>query len=51
MVAPNEWRGTSPSRVERNVARINCDGTDANADIAREGIAWVFDKYATDRGL
>ena len=44
-------KGTSPSRVELNVARINGDATVANAEMVRIGLAWVFDRYVTDRGL
>ena len=38
-------------RYGRTVARINCDGTDANAEMVRTGMAWVFDKYVTDRSV
>jgi endonuclease YncB( thermonuclease family) len=38
-------------RYGRTVARINCDGTDANTEMVRTGMAWVFDKYVTDRSL
>ena len=30
---------------------MTCDGVDANAAQVRAGMAWVFDKYVTDRGL
>jgi len=39
------------------VAHVICDGADADADAdvdaeqVRSGMAWVFDKYITDRGL
>ena len=33
------------------MARVICDGVDANAEQVRAGMAWVFDKYVTDRGL
>jgi len=32
-------------------SRVICDGTDANAEMVRAGMAWVFDRYITDRGL
>ena len=35
-------------RYGRTVARINCDGTDANAEMVRSGMAWAFTKYLTD---
>ena len=38
-------------RYGRTVARVICDGADANAEQVRAGMAWVFDRYVTDRGL
>jgi len=38
-------------RYRRMVARIECDGVDANAEQVRAGLAWVFDRYVTDRTL
>ncbi len=38
-------------RYGRTVARINCDGTDANAEMVRSGMAWAFTKYLTDPKL
>lgn len=38
-------------RYGRTVARIQCDGTDANAEQVRRGMAWVYDKYVKDRSL
>lgn len=38
-------------RYGRTVARIDCDGIDANAEMVRSGMAWVFDRYVTDRSL
>jgi micrococcal nuclease len=35
-------------RYGRTVARVNCDGTDANAEIVRSGMAWAVTKYLTD---
>jgi endonuclease YncB( thermonuclease family) len=28
-----------------------CDGTGANAEQVRRGLAWVFDRYVKDRSL
>jgi endonuclease YncB( thermonuclease family) len=28
-----------------------CNGTDSSAEQVRTGMAWVFDRYVTDRGL
>ena len=33
------------------MAHVICDGADANTEQVRTGMAWVFDKYVTDRGL
>lgn len=38
-------------RYGRTVARIMCDGQDASEQLVRSGMAWVFDRYVTDRGL
>jgi endonuclease YncB( thermonuclease family) len=38
-------------RYGRTVARMKCDGTDANAEMVRSGMAWAFTKYLTDRLL
>jgi endonuclease YncB( thermonuclease family) len=38
-------------RYGRTVARVECDGSDASAEQVRAGMAWVFDRYVTDRGL
>lgn len=33
-------------RYGRTLARVHCDGTDANAEQVRQGMAWVYRKYA-----
>lgn len=38
-------------RYGRTVARVRCDGQDASEYMVRTGMAWVFDRYVTDRGL
>lgn len=38
-------------RYGRSIGRVSCDGTDANAEQVRRGLAWVYDKYVTDRTL
>lgn len=38
-------------RYGRTLARVYCDGTDANAEQVRRGMAWVYDRYVTDRSL
>ena len=33
-------------RYGRTLARVYCDGVDANAEQVRRGMAWVFERYA-----
>ena len=33
------------------VARVTCDGIDANAEQVNRGMAWVYHKYAKDHSL
>jgi len=38
-------------RYGRKLARVWCRGIDANAEQVTRGMAWVFDRYVTDRSL
>lgn len=38
-------------RYGRTLARVTCNGVDVNAEMIRVGMAWVYDKYVTDRSL
>lgn len=38
-------------RYGRTVARVTCNGIDANVEQVRAGMAWVYDKYVIDREL
>ena len=38
-------------RYGRTVARVICDGIDANEEQVKRGMAWVYDKYVRDRNL
>jgi endonuclease YncB( thermonuclease family) len=38
-------------RYGRTVARVYCDGVDANAEQVRRGAAWVYRQYAKDQSL
>lgn len=38
-------------RYGRTIARVKCDGTDASAHQVQMGMAWVYDRYVTDRSL
>lgn len=44
-------REETRDRYRRMVARVECEGVDANAEQVRAGMAWVFDRYVTDRSL
>lgn len=38
-------------RYGRTVARVTCDGVDANREQIRRGLAWVYRKYSRDAAL
>lgn len=38
-------------RYGRLLARVECDGVDANASMVALGMAWVYDQYVTDETL
>jgi endonuclease YncB( thermonuclease family) len=38
-------------RFGRTLARVTCNGVDVNAEMVKVGMAWVYDKYVTDRSL
>lgn len=44
-------RTAGKDRFGRMVGRVQCGGVDANAEQVRRGMAWVFDRYVTDRSL
>jgi endonuclease YncB( thermonuclease family) len=37
---------TGQDRYRRSLARVTCDGKDANAEQVRRGYAWIFVRYA-----
>ena len=41
----------SKDRRGRTVTRVACASVDASAEQVRAGMAWVYDKYATDPAL
>jgi micrococcal nuclease len=43
-----EVNATSRDRYGRTVARVKCDGADANAAMVRSGMAWAYTRYLTD---
>ena len=38
-------------RYGRTIARVKCEGQDASAHQVQTGMAWVYDRYVTDRSL
>jgi endonuclease YncB( thermonuclease family) len=36
-------------RYHRSVARVICNGVDANVEQVKRGMAWVYDQYVRDR--
>jgi endonuclease YncB( thermonuclease family) len=48
---PATVRPRTLDRYGRTVARVECAGTDASAEQIRAGMAWVSDRYVTDRSL
>ncbi|PTR07074.1 micrococcal nuclease [Nitrosospira sp. Nsp5] len=38
-------------QLGRTVARVSCDGVDANLEQVSRGMAWVYRKYAKDHNL
>ena len=38
-------------RYGRTIGRVRCGGIDVNAEQIRRGMAWVYDRYATDKRL
>lgn len=44
-------RGDRLDQYGRTVARVFCDGVDANAAMVEQGYAWVYDRYVRDRSL
>lgn len=41
-----EVRNTSADRYKRVVGTVYCNGVDANAELVRQGMAWVYVQYA-----
>lgn len=46
-----EVHASGTDRNGRLVARVVCDGVDANAEQVSSGLAWVYDRYVVDRTL
>lgn len=48
---PATVRSSGKDRYGRVLGRVECKGVDANAEQVRRGMAWVYDRYVTDRNL
>ncbi len=48
---PVKLKTVDVDRYGRTVARVYCDGVDANAEQVRRGMAWVYVRYARDPAL
>ena len=46
-----EIKPQTKDRYGRTVARVICDGADANVEQVKRGMAWVYDKYVRDRSF
>jgi endonuclease YncB( thermonuclease family) len=44
-------RYSQQDKYGRVLGRVQCQGLDANAEQVRRGMAWVYDRYVTDRSL
>lgn len=44
-------RPTTTDRYGRNVARVECDGRDANTEQVRAGMAWAYTQYQSDPAI
>ena len=44
-------QSSGKDRYGRVLGRVECGGVDANAEQVRRGMAWVYDRYVTDRSL
>ncbi len=42
---------TGKDKYGRTLGRVTCRGVDANRALVHDGMAWVYDKYVTDRSL
>lgn len=42
---------TAKDRYGRVLGRVTCAGIDVNAEQIKTGMAWVYDKYVTDKSL
>jgi micrococcal nuclease len=48
---PAEIETKGKDRFGRTLAHVRCEGTDANAEQVRAGMAWAFTRYLTDPSI
>jgi endonuclease YncB( thermonuclease family) len=48
---PATVRSSGKDKYGRVLGRVECKGMDANTEQVRRGMAWVYDRYVTDRSL
>lgn len=51
MGQPAQLVVSGKDRYSRLLGRLTCSGKDVNAEQVRQGLAWVYDQYVTDRSL
>lgn len=44
-------KSTSKDRYGRTLARVYCDGVDANLGMVEQGLAWAYRRYAKDPAI
>lgn len=44
-------KSTDVDRYGRTLARVYCDGVDANLDMVEQGLAWAYRRYAKDPAI
>ena len=44
-------RPTTRDKYGRTVARVECNGKDASAELVRQGMAWRFVRYSSDAAI
>lgn len=48
---PAVLKSTNVDRYGRPLARVYCDGVDANLEMVKQGLAWAYRRYAKDPAI